>query len=76
MNNRFKLTPNEWDTAETIGESYFIYYLVVNENSKNIFVINNPVNEYNKGNLKVDKNLVVEFLKQSGQWQKLIEIQN
>ena len=76
MNNRFKLTPNEWDTAETIGKSYFIYYLLVNENSKNIFVINDPINQYNKGNLKVDKNLVVEFSKQSGQWQKLIEIQN
>lgn len=76
MNNRFKLTPNEWDTAETIGKNYFIYYLVVNESSKNIFVINDPVSEYNKGHLKVDKNLVVEFSKKSGQWQKLIEIQN
>lgn len=76
MNNRFKLTPNEWDTAETIGKSYFIYYLVVNENSKNVFIINDPVSEFNKGNLKVDKNLVVQFSKQSGQWQELIEIQN
>jgi hypothetical protein len=49
---------------------------VVNENSKNIFVINDPVSEYNKGHLKIDKNLVVEFSKKSGQWQKLIEIQN
>jgi hypothetical protein len=56
--------------------NYFIYYLVVNENSKNIFVINDPISEYNKGHLKVDKNLVVEFSKKSGQWQKLIEIQN
>src|SRR5690606_22600628 len=38
-NNRFKLTPNEWDTAETIGDNYYIYYLVVSENNKKVFVI-------------------------------------
>jgi Restriction endonuclease BpuJI - N terminal/Protein NO VEIN, C-terminal len=74
--NRFKLTPNEWDTAETLGDNYYVYYLVINDAGKNIFVINNPVKEYEKGNLKVDKNLVVEFSKESGQWQKLIEIIN
>jgi hypothetical protein len=75
-NNRFKLTPNEWDTAETIADNYFIYYLVVNEDSKNIFVIQNPVKQYEQGNLKIDKNLVVEFSKTSGQWEKLLEIRN
>ena len=75
-NNRFKLTPNEWDTAETMGENYFIYYLVVNDSEKNIFVIQNPVKQHSQGNIKVDKNLVVEFSKTSGQWQKLMEIQN
>ncbi len=75
-NNRFKLTPNEWDTAETIGDNYFIYYLVVNEGSKNIFVIQNPIKQYEQGNLKIDKNLVVEFSKTSGQWEKLLEIRN
>lgn len=75
-NNRFKLTPNEWDTAETMGVNYFIYYLVVNDYEKNIFVIQDPVKQYEKGNLKIDKNLVVEFSKTSGQWQKLMEIKN
>ena len=75
-NNRFKLTPNEWDTAETIGENYFIYYLVVNEKEKNIFVIQNPAKQHSQGNLKIDKNLVVEFSKTSGQWQKLLEVRN
>lgn len=73
-NNRFKLTPNEWDTAETIKENYFIYYLVVNETGKNIFVIQDPVKQYSEGHLKVDKNLVIQFSKSSGQWQKLLEI--
>src|SRR5690606_35390300 len=75
-NNRFKLTPNEWDTAETLGDRYFVYYLVINDEGKNIFVIQNPVKEFNSGNLKIDKNLVVEFSKTSGQWHRLLEITN
>ena len=70
------MTPNEWDTAETLGDNYYVYYLVINDSGKNIFIINNPVKEYEKGNLKVDKNLVVEFSKESGQWQELMEIRS
>lgn len=73
-NNRFQLTPNEWDTAETMGENYFIYYLVVNEKGKNIFVIQDPVKQYSKGNLQINKNLYVEFNKKSGRWEQLLEI--
>ena len=73
-NNRFKLTPNEWDTAETLGDNYFVYYLVINDEGKNIFVIKNPIKQFELGNIKIDKNLVVEFSKTSGQWHKLLEI--
>lgn len=72
--NRFKLTPNEWDSAETLGGRYFIYYLKVNEKGKSLFVIQDPVNEWKKGNLKVNKNLIVEFTEKSGIWKKLLEI--
>ena len=75
-NNRFKLTPNEWDTAETLGDNYFVYYLVINDDGKNIFVIQNPIKQFELGNIKVDKNLVVEFSKTSGQWHRLLEIAN
>ena len=66
----------EWDTAETLGQHYYVYYLVVNESQKNIFVIQNPVKQFKEGNLKVDKHFVVEFLKESGQWQKLLEVKS
>ncbi len=75
-NYRFKLTPNEWDTAETLGDNYYVYYLVINEKGKNIFVIQNPIKQFELGNIKIDKNLVVEFSKTSGQWEKLLEIIN
>lgn len=73
-NNRFKLTPNEWDTAETLGDNYFVYCLTINEQGKSIFIIQNPVKQYELGNLRIDKNLVVEFSKTSGQWHELLEI--
>lgn len=75
-NNKFKLTPNEWDTAETLGDSYFVYCLIINENGKNIFIIQNPVKQFEEGNIKIDKNLVVEFSNNAGKWEQLREIQN
>lgn len=75
-NNKVRLTPNEWDSAMTLEDRYFIYYLVINENSKNIFVIQNPVKQLNEGKLKLDKNWVVEFTEGAGQWERLLEVQN
>lgn len=72
--NRFKLTPNEWDSAETLGDSYFIYYLVINETGKNIFIIQNPAKKYRENLLKIDSHLMVEFLPQAGKWQPLLEV--
>lgn len=73
-NNRFKLTPNEWDSAETLKDRYFIYYLVINENGKNVFVIQDPVRQYKLGNISVDDNFTVEFSANAGQWQPLLEV--
>jgi len=72
--NRFKLTPNEWDSAETLKDRYFIYYLVINETNKNIFIIQDPVQQCQLGNIIVDKNFTVEFSAQAGQWQQLLEV--
>jgi hypothetical protein CLOST_0309 len=72
--NRFKLTPNEWDSAETLGDSYFIYYLVMNETGKNIFIIQNPAKKYRENLLKIDSHWMVEFLPQAGKWQPLLEV--
>lgn len=72
--NRFKLTPNEWDSAETLGDRYFIYYLVINEHTKRIFIIQNPVQKYHENLIKVDSNFMVEFSSQAGEWQSLLEV--
>lgn len=74
--NRFKLTPNEWDSALTLTDRYFIYYLIINKYGKNVFIIQNPAQQLELGNIEVDKNLVVKFKKEAGQWQQLLEVKN
>jgi len=74
--NSFSLTANEWDTAETLGENYYIYFLVVNDTGKKVFIIKDPVKKYNEGKLKLNKDYVVKFDKSSGTWENLLEIKN
>jgi len=69
----FKLTPNEWDTAVSVGDAYYVYFLVANEFSKKVFIINNPVKQHKLGNIKVDKfSHYVEFKSRAGAWHDLI----
>lgn len=72
--DRFRLTPNEWDTAETLRDRYFIYYLVINETEKKIFIIQDPFKQHELGNIQVDNNLTVKFTKDAGEWHQLLEV--
>lgn len=74
--NRVQLTHNEWDTAQTLGDRYFIYYLKANELEKKLFIIQNPVEEHQKGNINIDKSFSLSFSNKAGKWQELKEIQN
>ncbi len=40
------LTPNEWQTAETLRERYFIYRLSLSKESQDLFIIQDPVWKY------------------------------
>jgi hypothetical protein len=73
-NNVFRLTANELDTAATLGEKYYIYYLVVNKFGKKIFMIQNPVRQKTKGTLTINQNLTVKFKESSGKWTNLLEM--
>jgi hypothetical protein len=41
--NKIHMTTNEWRTAETLKDRYFIYRLVLNKYSKKLFIIQDPV---------------------------------
>lgn len=44
--NKLHLTPNEWNTASTMKDRYFIYRLMISKNDKKLYVIQDPVGLY------------------------------
>jgi len=65
------MTPNEWDTAITLGNRYFIYRLVVNEQEKKLFAIQDPYKLQQEKKLIVHDNWAIELKQGIGQWQPL-----
>ena len=51
--NKIHLTPNEWNTADTLRDRYFIYRLQINKHSRKLFVIQDPVGLYKKDMLQM-----------------------
>lgn len=55
-NYRFHLTPNEISTAETVGENYYVYRLIVNNKGTKLFVIKNPIRLFEEGLITMTDN--------------------
>lgn len=49
--NKVHLTPNEWNTASTMKDRYFIYRLMISKAEKKLFILQNPVDLYKKDKL-------------------------
>jgi hypothetical protein len=49
---RFHLTPNEWSAADTLGQRYFVYRLMVTKGNLKLLLIQDPVGEFKKGSIK------------------------
>lgn len=74
----FHLTPNEWDTASTLGDRYFVYRLIISKHEKKLFVIQNPVSKYKKNFLKMTPRNGADmiFNEKAGKWDKLLIWEN
>lgn len=46
--NKIHLTPNEWNTAESVKDRYFIYRLMISKAEKKLFILQDPVGLYKK----------------------------
>lgn len=46
----FHLTPNEWDTASSLNDRYFVYRLMISKSELTLYILQNPVQMY-KNNL-------------------------
>jgi hypothetical protein len=50
---RFHLTPNEWNSAFSNRDRYYVYRLVITAEKRNLFIIRDPVGAFQKGLIKV-----------------------
>ncbi len=44
----FHMTPNEWDTASSLSDRYFVYRLMISKRNKTIFILQDPVGLYRR----------------------------
>lgn len=49
----FHLTRNEWDSAQTLNDRYFVYRLMINRTQKLIYILQNPVQLYKQDKLEM-----------------------
>ena len=49
----FHLTPNEWDTASTLKDRYFVYRLMISKIDKTIYILQDPVGLYKEDRIKM-----------------------
>jgi len=70
----FHMTNNEWNTAESVGERYFVYRLMVTKEGARLFVIQDPVGKYksNKLQMSPEDGLGITFSEETGNWENLL----
>lgn len=71
---RFHLTPNEWNSAFTNRENYFVYRLVITSEKRSLFIIKDPVGAFKDGRVKVmsPSGFDIIYNEQSGWDEKLL----
>lgn len=42
----FHLTPNEWNSATTLRDRYYVYRLMINKNERMLYILQDPVSLY------------------------------
>jgi len=72
--NNFHLTPNEWATAETLQDAYFVYRLMISKYERKLFVLKNPVAKYKNDQVKMTprNGADIAFNENSGEWKELL----
>lgn len=57
----FHMTPNEWDTAQTLKDRYFVYRLMINKMEKTIYILQDPVMLYKNDQISMSPRNGVEI---------------
>ena len=74
VTSSFHMTPSEWSSAETTGDRYFIYRLIINAGQIDMFIIQNPVKKYKDGIIKMvpRDGVDVVYDESAGVWEKIL----
>ncbi len=73
---KFHLTSNEWKTAESYGERYYVYRLLLSKGTKRLFLLQDPVGKYKEDKLKMIPRDGVDVTfkpDECGEYQELLE---
>jgi hypothetical protein len=72
--NNFHLTSNEWATADTLRDSYFVYRLMISKYERKLFVLQNPVGKYKNDQIRMSprNGADIIFTENSGEWSELL----
>jgi len=70
----FHLTPNEWSTAETLRNSYFVYRLMISKQERKLFILRDPVGNYKNDTIRMSprNGADIIFSEKSGEWNELL----
>ncbi len=49
----FHMTTNEWDSATTLNDRYFVYRLMINKAQKIIYILQNPIQLYKESKISM-----------------------
>lgn len=73
--NKVHLTPNEWNTAGTMKDRYFVYRLMISKTEKKLFIMQDPVGLYKKDILSMipkDGAEIIFDTKTAGNFEELL----
>ncbi len=73
--NKVHLTPNEWNTASTMQDRYYVYRLMISKGEKKLFVLQDPVGLYKKDVLSMIPKNGAEIIfdtKTAGKFEELL----
>ncbi|MDZ7796982.1 MAG: DUF3883 domain-containing protein [Candidatus Marinimicrobia bacterium] len=74
---RFHLTANEWNTAKSLSDRYYVYRIYLSKKAKKLFILKNPESLYKKDkiDMTLNKLLGVEIAfnpEKSGMYEELL----
>lgn len=70
----FTLTPNEWRAARSLGDSYFVYRLIISEGALRMFIIKDPYEQERLGTLSMTprNGAEISYSEDAGCWEEIL----